>query len=200
MAKWIPFRDKGVCERVRAIRREDICNHPNPDFRIQIVRDEEFAFRRVYDIFSRIKQASEEDKRLVLILPQPHPQYRRVAWLINKFRINCRNLYTFNMDEWADGEGNIAPETWPKGFLYAQKHNFYYRIEESLRPPENQILGPTNDNHRDYGKMIDDLGGADVCYGGIGWSGHIAFIEPGAPEFEGSLEEWKAMGPRLVTL
>ncbi|MBC8452256.1 MAG: hypothetical protein H8D65_00200, partial [Spirochaetes bacterium] len=26
------------------------------------------------------------------------------------------------------------------------------------------------------------------------------FIEPDAPEFEGTLEEWKKMGPRIVTL
>ncbi len=41
----------------------------------------------------------------------------------------------------------------------------------------------------------------DLCDGGIGWSGHVAFVEPGAPEFAAaSLEEWKALGPRLVTL
>ncbi|GAJ16275.1 unnamed protein product, partial [marine sediment metagenome] len=47
---------------------------------------------------------------------------------------------------------------------------------------------------------IEDLGGADACYSGPGWTGHLAFIEPDAPEFEGSLEEWKKMGPRIVTL
>ena len=49
--------------------------------------------------------------------------------------------------------------------------------------------------------MIADLGGADVCYGGIGWSGHIAYIEPGSEAFAArSLEEWKKIGPRIVEL
>ena len=49
--------------------------------------------------------------------------------------------------------------------------------------------------------MIADLGGADVCYGGIGWSGHIAYIEPGSEAFAGSsLEEWKKIGPRIEEL
>ena len=165
-----------------------------------MVKDSDFTFLRVEDIFLRIKKASEEGKRLVLILPQQDPMLSRVAYLINKFRVNCKNLYTFNMDEWADEDGNIAPETYPNGFMYAMKHNFYYKLDKDLRPPEDQIVGLTNKNLKDYEKMIEDLGGADVCYGGIGWSGHIAFIEPGSKEFEGSLEEWKEMGPRIVTL
>lgn len=200
ISQWAPFRDREVCRKIRSLEKEELCHHPNPEFKIHILPDDEVIFRRVFDLFERIKQAAEKDRRLVLILPQPHPQYRKVAHLINRFRVNCRNLYTFNMDEWADENGNIAPETWPNGFMYSQKMNFYYQIDENLRPPERQINGPTNRNLRDYGKMIEDLGGADLCDGGIGWSGHIAFIEPGAPEFQGTLEEWKHMGPRIVTL
>jgi glucosamine-6-phosphate deaminase len=48
--------------------------------------------------------------------------------------------------------------------------------------------------------MLADLGGADICYSGPGWTGHLAFIEPDAPEFAGSLAEWKRMGPRICTL
>jgi glucosamine-6-phosphate deaminase len=200
ITKWAPYGDKAVCDKVRSIKKEDLPKHANPDLRIKIVPDDEFAFRRIFDIFSRIKKAAEEDRRLVLILPQPHPQYTRVAYLINKFRVNCRKLFAFNMDEWADEEGNIAPGTWPRGFMYAMKKNFYTKIDRDLRPPEDQIQGPNNRNLKDFGRMIEDAGGADVCYGGIGWSGHLAFIDPNAPEFSGSFEEWKQMGPRIVTL
>lgn len=200
ISKWVPFGDSKICEKVRNIKKEDITKHTSPDFKIKVIKDSDIAFMRIWDIFSRIKKASEEDKRLVMILPQPHPQYSKVAYLINKFKVSCKNLYTFNMDEWADEDGNIAPETYPNGFLYAMKNNFYYKLDKDLRPPEDQIVGPTNKNFKDYAKMIEDLGGVDVCYGGIGWSGHIAFIEPGSKEFEGSLEEWKEMGPRIVTL
>jgi len=199
-SEWVPFRNPKICKKIRNIKRENITNHPNPEVKIRVIKDDDMDFMGVWDIFSRIKGAYEENKKLVLILPQPHPQYRKLAYLINKHKINCKNLYTFNMDEWADEDGNIAPETYKKGFLYAMMNNFYYNIDKKLRPPKNQILGPTNKNFNDYGKMIEDLGGADVCYGGIGWSGHIAFIEPGSKEFEGSLEEWKEMGPRIVTL
>jgi len=201
ISKWAPFRDREVCERVRAIKKKDLCRHSNPDVKIEVVKDGDFSFYRIHDIFFRIKEAMEAGKRLVLILPQPHPQYTKVAYLINRYRVNCKNLYTFNMDEWADEDGNIAPDTYENGFMYAQLNNFYTKIDEDLRPPRDHIQGINNKNLNDYGKMIADLGGADVCYGGIGWSGHIAFVDPHTPEFgTDSLEEFKEMGARLVTI
>ncbi len=160
LAKFIPFRNREVCERVRAIKKEDICKHPNPDFKIRVIEDEEeFNFEYVLDIFSRIKKASDEGKRLVLIFPQPSPTiYRRVAWLINKFRVSCKNLYVFNMDEKADENGKTAPETWPDSFGYHLKNDFYYEIDKDLRPSEDHMNFPTDKNINDYGKMIENLG------------------------------------------
>ncbi|MCL4378603.1 MAG: hypothetical protein M1409_09580 [Actinobacteria bacterium] len=199
---WVPFRDKKVIERVRNIKRKDITKHPNPDFKIKVVKDSEMEFIWLIDMFYRIKKSDEENKKVIMITPQPAPLYSKVAYLINKFRINCRNLHTFNMDEYADENGKIAPETWPQGFMYAMLHNFYFQIDENLRPPRNQLTGLSDKNIKDYGKMIAEHGGADICYSGPGWTGHLAFIEPGVKgsEFEADLEEWKKMGPRIVTL
>ena len=199
-SRWVPFRDKAVLDRVRRIRRQDIARHPNPDYRIEVMEDHEMEWRFITDIFLRIKRSSDEGRRLVMILPQPWPMYRRVAYLINELRVDCRRLYSFNMDEYANEHGQIAPEDWPHGFNYSLKHNFYNQIEPALRPPERQMIGLTNENLADYGKMIEDLGGADICYSGPGWTGHLAFIEPDAPEFAAGLEQWKTMGPRIVTL
>ncbi len=203
LAEVIPFRDREVCERVRAIKKEDICKHSNPDFKIRVIEDDEqFNFEYVLDVFSRIKKASDEGRRLVLIFPQPGPvTYRRVAWLINKFRVSCKDLYVFNMDEKADENGKTAPETWPDSFAYHLKNDFYYGIDKGLRPSEDHMSFPTDKNINDYGKMIEDVGGADVCYGGIGWSGHLAYWEPDMKnEFGGDIEAWKKAGPRMVEL
>ncbi len=197
---WVPFRDKEVLERVRSIKRNDIAKHANPDFKIRVVPDAEIEWKFVTDVFFRIKQAADQRKRLVMILPQPWPMYRRVAELINRCRVDCRNLYTFNMDEYANEDGRIAPEDWPYGFTHALKKYFYSRIDQTLRPPEHQMVGLTSENLKDYGRMIADLGGADICYSGPGWTGHLAFIEPDAPEVPKDLEAFKQMGPRIVTL
>ena len=196
----VPFRDKDALDRVRNIKREDIAKHPNPDFKIRVVPDNEIEWKFVTDVFFRIKQAADQRERMVMILPQPWPMYRRVAELINRCRVDCRNLYTFNMDEYANEDGRIAPEDWPYGFTHALKKYFYSQIDQTLRPPERQMIGLTNENLKDYGRMIADLGGADICYSGPGWTGHLAFIEPDAPEVPKDLEAFKQMGPRIVTL
>ena len=197
---WVPFRDQAAIDRVRNIKKEDIAKHPNPDFKIQVMPAAEIEFLWLMDIFYRIKKMADDNTQLVMILPQPWPAYKRIANLINKFRIDCKNLYTFNMDEYANEQDLIAPEDWPYGFTYAMKKYFYSQIAPELRPPENQMIGLTNDNLKNYGKMLADLGGADVCYSGPGWTGHLAFIEPDAPEFNAPLEQWKQMGPRICTL
>jgi glucosamine-6-phosphate deaminase len=81
------------------------------------------------------------------------------------------------------------------------KRNFYAKLDAKLRPPEKQIQGPTNKNWKDYSKMLADLGGADVCYGGIGWSGHLAFIEPGSTAFAAkNWDEWCKLDARFVEI
>jgi hypothetical protein len=201
MPRWLPFQDQEACARVRAITREEITNTPSQHLKVRVLRDDEFPFRMIMDQFGRIKQAAEAGERLVLILPQPEPLYSWLALLCNKFRVSCHNLYTFNMDEYADADGNIAPESWSHSFLFNMKKNFYAKLDPALRPPEDHFQGPSNENFKNYGKMIADMGGADVIYGGIGWSGHVAYIEPGSEAFAPCpMEEWVKIGPRIVEL
>ncbi len=63
-----------------------------------------------------------------------------------------------------------------------------------------QIHFPSSANIADFGKQIEDLGGADVCYGGIGWCGHVAFWEAQLGDEFPSLEEYCQAGARVVEL
>jgi glucosamine-6-phosphate deaminase len=149
---------------------------------------------------SRVQQAQQAGRRCVMILPNPAPLYQHVARLINALQIDCSHLYCFAMDEYADQDGRIAPPDWPHGFVRAMHYHFYEQLDPALRPPKVQFVGPTDDNVDHYGQLIEDLGGADICYTGPGWTGHLAFIEPDAPEFDAPLEQWKQLGTRRVTL
>lgn len=203
LSSFIPFRDKEACARVRAIRKEDICRHPNPDFKIRIIEDEaQFYLEFALDIVRRISQAQEEARPLVAIFPAgPIPQYPIAARLINELGLSCRHLHSFNMDEYADEEGRSAPASWEGSFQRAIMENFFLLIKEELRPPLSQIHFPTTEVLSSYQEMIEELGGADVCYGGIGWCGHIAFWEAHlGKEFGEDLEAYKKAGPRLVEL
>jgi len=203
MSQYLEFRDVEICKRVRAIKKEDITKHPNENFKIKVIENElAFQFAYVLDIVSGIKRALEEGKkRYVLILPAPNPNYALAAEMINKLNIPCHHVWTFNMDEYADEDGNTAPKDWKGGFQYWMYHDFFDRIKPELRMPENQINFPNTKNVTDYSKMIEDMGGADKCYGGIGWCGHIAFFEPHlGRDYVNDIDGYLELGSRIVDL
>ncbi len=199
-SRSIPFRDLATIELCRKIKRSQIEKHPNPDFRIRVVKDDDVAFLWFGDIVGRIIRARDEGRQLVMILPNPWPGYRHVARLLNEARIDCRHVHVFAMDEYADQDGHIAPEGWEWGFGHAMLKFFWGEIDSALRPPRKQFTIFSDRNIKDYGRRIADLGGADICYSGPGWTGHLAFIEPDAPEFDMPLAQWKKCGPRIVTM
>ena len=203
LSSFISYRDAEVCERVRRISKADITNHPNADFQIRVIDDEGlFYFEFALDIVDRIRSAQEEGQRFVAIMPVgPMPQFDIAARLINRFGISCAHVHTFNMDEYADQDGNTAPSSWEGSFEKAMFENFFSKIDPDLRPPRSQIHFPTTENIDSYSSMIEDAGGADVCYGGIGWCGHIAFWESHlCEEFGDDLGAYRQAGARIVEL
>ncbi|MCX7597755.1 MAG: hypothetical protein N2512_02660, partial [Armatimonadetes bacterium] len=205
LARFIDFRDAEACARVRAIRKEDITKHPNPDFHIRVIEDvAEFYGAFAVDIVSRIVAAAEAGRKCVLILPVgPVPQYAIAARMINTLNISCKHLVTFNMDEYADENGQTAPSDWEGSFATAMWQNFFGRIREDLRPPEENIHFPNTENITRYSDMIMEATegcGADCCYGGIGWCGHIAFWESHLGHNYASDDEWRQAKASIVEL
>lgn len=203
IADFISFKDAAACARVRAITRSELTRHANPDFRIK-VEDDPRSFYRSFadDLVDRIRAARDDGRTFVAILPVgPMPQYTIAAERINAERISLSHVHTFNMDEYANHDGDTAPITWPGSFQRAMWERFFALVDEELRPPESQIHFPTKERIGDYSARIEALGGADACYGGIGWCGHIAFWEShlGA-EFAGDLEAYMRAGARHVIL
>jgi glucosamine-6-phosphate deaminase len=203
LARFIDFRDEAECERVRRIGRDELTRHDNPDFRIRVV-DEPGAFYGEFadDLVGRIRDARDEGRQFVAILPVgPMPQYALAARTINEERISLRHVHTFNMDEYANEDGVTAPVSWPGSFQRAMRERFFALVDPALRPPDSQVHFPTTEAIGDYSARLEALGGADACYGGIGWCGHIAFWESHlGHEFEGDLEAYKQAGARLVEL
>lgn len=197
-----PFTDVEVCDRVMRIKKEDLCKHPNENLKIRIIEDDtQFSLKYLLDISSGIKQSAEEGRRHVIILGAPNPQYALLAQMINQLGISCKHVHTFNMDEYADQDGNTAPRDHKGGFQYWMWHDLFDRIKPELAIPEDQIHFPSTENVDHYTKMIEDMGGADVCYGGCGWNGHIAFYEPhiGA-KFGDDMDAFLQEGAQIVDL
>jgi len=203
MAEFITFRDQDECRRVRGIDKADLLAHPNQAFKIGIIEDRH-AFYTAFamDLVGRIEDARNRGERFVAILPVgPMPQYAIAAALINRQGLSLDHVHIFLMDEYADAEGNTAPASWPGSFAGAFLREFVDRVEPNLRVPASQVHFPTTRALPSYAREMEDLGGVDICYGGIGWCGHIAFWESDlAREFGEDIQAFSAAGPRLVEL
>ncbi len=215
-ADFVPFKDREICEKLRKISGTDLEKHTkadqHPEFNIKVMMNPHPVL--IATLFSRIKEASEKGKKITLILGNPEPDtYIPLAQLINYFKVDCRNVHLFAMDEWADQDGNIAPETYQAGFAHSMLKYLVYQIDEKLRMPLENVHYPTTKNIGSYSDMITDCGegGADICSSSPGWTGHMAFIDPVQdffPEgFDGSkeptkaqIDEWLNMKARIVNL
>lgn len=203
VAQFIDFRDTKELARVRAIPREQITEHNNADFRISVINErDEFYSAFANDLVGRIETTRDEGRDCVLILPVgPVPQFVKAAEIINARRLTLHHVHTFNMDEYADENGVTAPPAWEGSFQRTMLKVFFDLIDEELRPPREQIHFPTTDNVEVYGEQIAELGGAEACYGGIGWCGHIAFWESHlGHEFDGDLSAFRRASSRIVEL
>lgn len=200
-ADFVPFKDRKICEKVRKLSGKELEKHKNPNFKIKVTLNPHPII--IGDIFSRIKDSDDKNKKLTLILGNPEPEtYMPVAELINYHNVNCRNVHIFAMDEWADENGNMAPETYGAGFAHSMLKYFVYQIDKDLRLPLSNVFYPTNKNIKDYSKMITETGegGADVCYSSPGWTGHLAFIDPVGEFITENIDEYLKQDARIVTL
>lgn len=198
---YVPFKDREVCEKLRKISGKDLEKHPNPDFNIKVMMNPHPVL--ISTLFTRIKEASENNRKITLILGNPEPDtYIPLAQLINYFKVDCKNVHIFAMDEWADDQGNIAPETYAASFARSLLKYLVFQIDEKLRMPLENIHYPTNKNIADYSKMITDCGegGADICSSSPGWTGHMAFIDPVSEFIKDDMEEYLQQEAKIVSL
>ena len=198
---YVPFKDREVCERLRKISGKDLEKHPNPDFKIKVMMNPHPVL--IATLFARIKEASENNRKITLILGNPEPEtYIPLAQLINYFQVDCKKVHIFAMDEWADDQGNIAPETYKAGFAHSMLKYLVYQIDEKLRMPLENVHYPTNKNINSYSDMITECGegGADICSSSPGWTGHMAFIDPVSDFIKDNMEEYLEQRARIVTL
>ncbi len=159
---------------------------------------EEFNVKMGHEIANEIKKAADAQKKIVFILPVgPMGMYEWAVYFLKEWKQDCKHVYCFNMDEWADSEGNTI--TGEASFQSAMENAFYNPLGE-LTVPVCQRNFATKDNLPTYPEKIGALraeGAKLVLVYGIGRACHIAFWEPtiGA-EFD-SDEEWKKQPYRI---
>ena len=121
------------------------------------------------------------DRPFCLGLPTggtPLEMYKHLVAKHQKGLLSFEHVMTFNLDEYV----GLPPEH-PQSYRSYMNQHFFRQVEI---PSQNINL--LNGNATDlqaecdrYETKIRELGGLDLCIGGVGEEGHIAFNEAGSP-------------------
>ncbi len=131
------------------------------------------------DMAAPIERNNREGRRTVYICPVgPTGPYPFFVKLVNERRISLKNTWFINMDEYLDEHDRWVDISHRLSFRGFMDRVVYGKIDPGLLMPPEQRIFPSPDNPGGIAKLIDQLGGVDIAFGGIGINGHIAFNEP----------------------
>jgi glucosamine-6-phosphate deaminase len=133
-------------------------------------------------IATEIRNNNDKNVPTRLILPiGPTGQYPILAQIITNEHLSLKYTWIFFMDEYCDEDGKALMVDHPLSFKRIAKEKLLNLLREEHSQIDKRILFPKESNLDKLAEKIDKIGGIDVCYGGIGIHGHLAFNEP-APE------------------
>ena len=146
------------------------------------------------EMTEEIKKNNAEGKKTVFICPVgPVGQYPYFVEMVNKEKISLKNVWFINLAD----DKKWVPETHPLSFRGFMNRTVYSQIDPELVMPEEQRVFPDPENVEYIPQLIEKLGGVDICFGGIGINGHVAFNEADASL---SNEEFLAQKTRVLDI
>lgn len=155
-------------------------------------------FDMALSMLEEIITHNEKGEKTVMIVPVgPTQQYPILAAMVNRLNISLKNVHFFNMDEYMLSETEAVGGDDPLSFYGRMKREFYDLVREDLVMPESQRHFPAPGKEEEYDRMIQELGGVDACFGGLGINGHVAFNEP---EDAMTADEFAALGTRVLPI
>ncbi len=151
----------------KGVAREDFWNESFSPVECENIND--FDTLMGHEIAMQIKLAKDEGKKLAMILPVgPMGMYKWLVYFLTYWKVDCKHVYTFNMDEWSDSEGNTLDSSIPASFEYSMKQAFFNRLGDLTIPESQRNLATA-----DYA-----IGGCNGALGrGMGWQG-MSFLTP----------------------
>ena len=168
-----PYRD----ERVLTLRREELTQGKIP---VRIFPEEKDVFTYLAQTMADIiQQHDREAKPTLMIVPLgPVGQYEYLAEMINQNNISLKQTTFLNMDEYMWDDKTFIDPAHPLSFRGAMNRLFYDRVKPELLMPEVQRIFPDFESMEKVYALIQSHGGVDLCVGGLGLNGHVAFNEP----------------------
>ncbi len=171
----------------------------NPKMKLICMEDNAAVFYQMAkQMTEEILANQEKNRRTVLICPVgPVGQYPYFVDMVNEQGISLKNVWFINMDEYLDDDRKWIPADHPLSFRGFMDRVVYSKIRPELVMPPEQRIFPDPEDVGQVPKLIEELGGVDIAFGGIGINGHVAFNEADASM---SAEEFLAQKTRVLKI
>ena len=159
------------------------------------------AKRMAENMADVIRDAHTSGRGATLIVPVgPVDQFPVLADLVNADGLSLADTVLINMDEYLTDDDEWLPVDHPLSCRGFMDRCFYDRLDPALAPPPENRVFPDPRTPATIQRIIDDRGGVDACFGGIGINGHIAFNEPPEPGETLTVDEFAALPTRVLSL
>ncbi|MPY86480.1 MAG: hypothetical protein GEU99_00990 [Luteitalea sp.] len=130
------------------------------------------------ELVTALRVAVGAGRQLLVIVPVGPLDYSYWVEALNREQLDGSALITVNMDEYLDDSGAWISLEHPLSFRQFMRASLFDGLEgKSRMPPENQVFPDPEEPDR-VTDLLRNHGGADICYAGIGLSGHLAFNDP----------------------
>ena len=158
-------------------------------------------WKMAIEVLELIRENNEKGEETVMIVPYgPLGPYARLVELVNRYRISLKNCWLINMDEYLDDDCRYLEKSDPLSFRGGMDRIFYSQVDEELNVPVEQRIFPEPGNEVHILEVIREHGKLDMCWGGVGITGHIAFNEPPEPGEACTDEEFLERPTRVLRL
>lgn len=165
------------------------------------VPDVDTLNRRIAEeVTQALQGAEQEGRQLLVICPVGPLDYSYWVKLMNRKQTSGHHLITISMDEYLDEDGDWISQDHPLSFRRFMFENLYRRLEGKARVPEENIYFPDPRDPVESTSLIEHHEGADLCFGGFGLTGHLAFNDPPEAGEDIEAESFKNSRTRTLTI
>ena len=152
------------------------------------------------EVTAELARAETEGGALMVICPVGPIDYSHWAEAMNRRQTDGSRLVTVNMDEYLDESGHLVPLSHPLSFRRFMNEALFDRLTGRARVPAENIHFPDPADPAATTRLVEQHGGADFCYGGMGLTGHFAFNDPPEPGEDLSDDQVRTLRTRIVRI
>lgn len=156
---------------------------------IEILPDIDSCMKHMASLMiSEIEKNNSITHPTLLIVPVgPVMHYPYFVRAVNEKHLSLTLVSFINMDEYMKNDKQYIDLDHVLSFRRFMNENVFSQINPDLVMSPSQRIFPAIDNAEYIDQVIESHGGVDLCLGGIGINGHVAFNEP--PEADEKITE-----------